>query len=60
LALCNSIKAIEERKSIDEARKEEKQFFENHPVYRHLAEKMGTIQLQRVLNQVACLLYTAF
>ncbi|KAJ3630080.1 hypothetical protein Zmor_027088 [Zophobas morio] len=46
-----SQKAIEERKSIDEARKEEKQFFENHPVYRHLAEKMGTIQLQRVLNQ---------
>lgn len=30
----------------------EQSFFQNHPAYRHMAERMGTPYLQRILNQV--------
>ncbi|KAJ6219368.1 hypothetical protein RDWZM_005180 [Blomia tropicalis] len=42
---------IEGRKDIKVALDSERKFFLSHPSYRHMAERMGTAYLQRVLNQ---------
>lgn len=42
---------IEGRKDIKVALDGERKFFLSHPSYRHMAERMGTPYLQRVLNQ---------
>lgn len=42
---------IEGRKDIKAALDAERKFFLSHPSYRHMAERMGTPYLQRVLNQ---------
>lgn len=47
-----SQKDIEGRKDIKAALEAERRFFLGHPSYRHMAEKMGTSYLQKVLNQV--------
>ncbi|XP_023225471.1 dynamin-like isoform X2 [Centruroides sculpturatus] len=46
-----SQKDIEGRKDIKVALDSERRFFLSHPSYRHMAERMGTPYLQRVLNQ---------
>lgn len=46
-----SQKDIDGRKDIKMAIAAEKKFFLGHPAYRHMAERMGTPYLQRVLNQ---------
>ena len=46
-----SQKDISGHKDIKVAIAEERKFFLDHPSYRHMAEKMGTPYLQRVLNQ---------
>lgn len=42
---------IEGRKDIKVALDAERKFFLSHPGYRHMADRMGTAYLQRVLNQ---------
>lgn len=42
---------IEGKKDIKVALDSERKFFLSHPSYRHMAERMGTNYLQRVLNQ---------
>jgi dynamin GTPase len=42
---------IEGRKDIKAAMEAERRFFLGHPSYRHMADKMGTAYLQKVLNQ---------
>ncbi|XP_063066328.1 dynamin-1a [Engraulis encrasicolus] len=42
---------IDGKKDIHAAMAAEKKFFLSHPSYRHLAERMGTPYLQKVLNQ---------
>ena len=39
------------RKDIKAALAAERKFFLSHPAYRHMADKLGTPYLQRVLNQ---------
>ncbi|KFM79669.1 Dynamin, partial [Stegodyphus mimosarum] len=46
-----SQKDIEGRKDIKAAIAAERRFFLSHPAYRHMADRMGTPYLQRVLNQ---------
>ncbi|CAL4079341.1 unnamed protein product [Meganyctiphanes norvegica] len=46
-----SQKDIEGRKDIKAAMAGERKFFLSHPSYRHMADRMGTPYLQRVLNQ---------
>jgi replication fork clamp-binding protein CrfC len=46
-----SQKDIEGRKDIKAAMAAERKFFLSHPAYRHMADRMGTPYLQRVLNQ---------
>ncbi|XP_075228265.1 dynamin-1 shibire isoform X2 [Lycorma delicatula] len=46
-----SQKDIEGRKDIKAALAAERKFFLSHPSYRHLADRLGTPYLQRVLNQ---------
>ncbi|XP_030291484.1 dynamin-1a isoform X8 [Sparus aurata] len=46
-----SQKDIDGRKDINAAMAAERKFFLSHPSYRHLAERMGTPYLQKVLNQ---------
>ncbi|XP_064649936.1 dynamin-1-like isoform X1 [Lineus longissimus] len=46
-----SQKDIDGKKDIKAALAGERQFFLSHPSYRHVADKMGTPYLQRVLNQ---------
>ncbi|XP_065209638.1 dynamin isoform X3 [Planococcus citri] len=46
-----SQKDIDGRKDIKAALAAERKFFLSHPAYRHLADKLGTPYLQRVLNQ---------
>lgn len=46
-----SQKDIEGRKDITTAIAAERKFFLSHPAYRHMADRMGTPYLQRVLNQ---------
>ncbi|XP_072398017.1 dynamin isoform X1 [Diabrotica undecimpunctata] len=46
-----SQKDIDGRKDINAALNAEKKFFFSHPSYRHIAERLGTPYLQRVLNQ---------
>jgi len=46
-----SQKDIDGRKDIKAAMAAERKFFLSHPAYRHMAERMGTPYLQRVLNQ---------
>ena len=43
---------IEGRKDIKAAQEAERRFFLGHPSYRHMADKMGTPYLQKILNQV--------
>lgn len=47
-----SQKDIDGKKDIKAALEAERKFFFSHPAYRHMADKMGTPRLQRVLNQV--------
>lgn len=47
-----SQKDIDGKKDITVALQAERTFFLSHPSYRHLAERMGTAHLQKVLNQV--------
>lgn len=47
-----SQKDIDGKKDIKAALEAERKFFFSHPSYRHMAEKMGTPRLQRVLNEV--------
>ncbi|CAH8833103.1 unnamed protein product [Trichobilharzia szidati] len=42
---------IEGRKNISAALEAERRFFLSHPSYRHMADRMGTPYLQRILNQ---------
>ncbi|KAK5649746.1 hypothetical protein RI129_000775 [Pyrocoelia pectoralis] len=46
-----SQKDIDGRKDIKAALSAERQFFISHPSYRHLADRLGTPYLQRILNQ---------
>lgn len=46
-----SQKDIEGRKDIKAAIAAERKFFLSHPAYRHIADRLGTPYLQRVLNQ---------
>ncbi|XP_045542549.1 dynamin isoform X2 [Papilio machaon] len=46
-----SQKDIDGRKDISAALNAERKFFLSHPSYRHLADRLGTPYLQRVLNQ---------
>ncbi|XP_045513978.1 dynamin isoform X5 [Pieris brassicae] len=46
-----SQKDIDGRKDISAALGAERKFFLSHPSYRHLADRLGTPYLQRVLNQ---------
>ncbi|XP_029906056.1 dynamin 3a [Myripristis murdjan] len=46
-----SQKDINGKKDIKSALLAEKKFFLSHPAYRHMAEKMGTLHLQKVLSQ---------
>ena len=46
-----SQKDIDGRKDIKAAMAAERKFFLSHPAYRHMADRMGTPYLQRVLNQ---------
>lgn len=46
-----SQKDIEGRKDIHQALTAERKFFLSHPSYRHMADRLGTPYLQRVLNQ---------
>ncbi|XP_070508514.1 dynamin-like [Chironomus tepperi] len=46
-----SQKDIDDKKDIKIAAKAELEFFKTHPSYRHLADRMGTDYLQRVLNK---------
>ncbi|XP_056875767.1 dynamin-1a isoform X5 [Takifugu flavidus] len=46
-----SQKDIDGRKDITAAMTAERKFFLSHPSYRHLADRMGTPYLQKVLNQ---------
>ncbi|CAK1599553.1 unnamed protein product [Parnassius mnemosyne] len=46
-----SQKDIDGRKDISAALAAERKFFLSHPSYRHLADRLGTPYLQRVLNQ---------
>ncbi|GAB6023415.1 hypothetical protein CHUAL_008201 [Chamberlinius hualienensis] len=46
-----SQKDIEGRKDIKAALGAERKFFISHPSYRHMADRMGTPFLQRILNQ---------
>ncbi|TRY99067.1 hypothetical protein DNTS_021174 [Danionella cerebrum] len=46
-----SQKDIDGRKDITAAMGAERKFFLSHPAYRHLADRMGTPYLQKVLNQ---------
>ncbi|XP_039979131.1 dynamin-1-like [Xiphias gladius] len=46
-----SQKDIDGKKDINAALQAERKFFLSHPSYRHLADRMGTAYLQKVLNQ---------
>lgn len=46
-----SQKDIDGRKDISAALAAERKFFLSHPQYRHIADRLGTPYLQRVLNQ---------
>ncbi|XP_075899708.1 dynamin-1a isoform X8 [Nelusetta ayraudi] len=46
-----SQKDIDGKKDINAAMAAERKFFLSHPSYRHLADRMGTPYLQKVLNQ---------
>nr|XP_022919391.1 dynamin isoform X1 [Onthophagus taurus] len=46
-----SQKDIDGRKDISAALAAERKFFLSHPSYRHLADRLGTPYLQRILNQ---------
>lgn len=50
-----SQKDIDGKKDITAAMAAERKFFLTHPAYRHLADRMGTPYLQKVLNQVEIL-----
>lgn len=47
-----SQKDIDGKKDVKAALRAEQVFFRNHPAYKHMADRMGTPYLQRILNQV--------
>lgn len=47
-----SQKDIDGKKDVKAALRAEQVFFRNHPAYKHMADRMGTLYLQRILNQV--------
>lgn len=47
-----SQKDIDGKKDIKAALLAEQKFFLSHPAYKHMAERMGTLYLQKTLNQV--------
>ncbi len=47
-----SQKDIDGKKDIKAALEAERKFFLSHSSYRHMADKMGTPRLQKVLNEV--------
>ncbi len=47
-----SQKDITNNKDIRAALAAERSYFQSHPAYRHMVDKMGTGYLQKVLNQV--------
>ena len=47
-----SQKDIDGRKDIKAAMAAERKFFLSHAAYRHMADRLGTPYLQKVLNQV--------
>lgn len=50
--VCRSQKDIDEnRLDIRASQEKERQFFINHPAYKHIADRCGTVYLQRTLNQ---------
>lgn len=53
-----SQKDIDGKKDIKAALLAERKFFLSHPAYNHMAERMGTPYLQRMLNQVKMLTIT--
>lgn len=55
-----SQKDIDGKKDIKAALEAERKFFLSHPGYRHLADKMGTPRLQKVLNEVMILGFPDF
>jgi dynamin 1/3 len=48
--VCRSQQDIKEKKNIQDAIVSEKLFFESHPSYRHMADKLGIANLQKTLN----------
>ena len=48
-----SQKDIQGKKDIKQAMAAERKFFLSHGAYRHMADRLGTPYLQRVLNQVS-------
>ena len=48
-----SQKDIQGKKDIKQALAAERKFFLSHGAYRHIADRMGTPYLQRILNQVS-------
>ena len=53
-----SQKDIDGKKDIKAAMLAERKFFLSHPAYRHIADRMGTPHLQKVLNQVKMVFQT--
>lgn len=53
-----SQKDIDGKKDIIAALQAERKFFLSHPAYRHLADRMGTAYLQKILNQVSMRTHT--
>jgi len=47
-----SQKDIKDKKPMKAAHAEEKRYFESHPAYMHMASRMGTAHLSKVLNKV--------
>ena len=47
-----SQKDIQGKKDIKQAQAAERKFFLSHSAYRHMADRLGTLYLQKTLNQV--------
>jgi replication fork clamp-binding protein CrfC len=48
--VCRSQKDIQDEKNIGNALEDEKEFFQKHPSYRHMADRLGTANLRKTLN----------
>jgi dynamin 1/3 len=53
--VCRSQQDIKEKKNIQDAIVSEKLFFERHPSYRHMADRLGIANLQKTLNVILCM-----